>query len=91
MYDVYGKYNIARLEEIDDGLDVRNKMEFLNVLNHIIQILNIEQLIIVSHSIEADTSNVDIIKLKTYQDFEDVMSTGNIIYDYSEEIKKTIS
>ena len=91
LYQASTKYNIARLDEIDDGLDVRNKMEFLNVLNHIIQILNIEQLIIVSHSIEADTSNVDIIKLKTYQDFEDVMSTGNIIYDYSEEIKKTIS
>ena len=51
--------------------------------------LGIEQLFIISHSMEQDTSNADIIKLKSYSDYEDVI-TGNIIYDYQKYIEKTL-
>ena len=90
LHQASTKFNIARLDEIDGGLDHRNRFEFVNVLYQSMPILNIEQLFIISHSMELETSNVDIIKLKTYSDFEDgIPNDGNVIYDYSEVIKKT--
>lgn len=85
------KFNIARLDEVDHGLDSRNKFEYINVLFKTQSILNIEQLFVISHAIEADTSMVDIIKLKSYSDFEENVQLGNVIYDYSKEIEKTLS
>ena len=41
----------------------------------------------ISHSMEADTSSTDIIKLMTYDDFEDTVDMGNVIYDYQRESK----
>lgn len=89
FYQASTKFNIARLDEIDGGLDHRNRFEFVNALYRIISILNIEQLFIISHSIETDTSSVDIIKLKGYPDYDDSSQLGNIIYDYSKEINET--
>lgn len=84
------KYNIARLDEIDAPLDSRNRYEFVNALYHTLPILNIEQLFIISHSMESDTSAVDIIKLKSYNNFDSsTQLLGNIIYDYADEIAKT--
>jgi hypothetical protein len=79
------KFNIAYLDEIDAGLDHRNRFEFVSALYKYIPILGIDQLFMISHSMETDTSAVDIIKLKTYADFEDTVSLGNIIYDYNED------
>lgn len=89
FYQASTKFNIARLDEIDGGLDHRNRFEFVNALYRIISILNIEQLFIISHSIETDTSSVDIIKLKGYPDYDDSSQLGNIIYDYSKEMDET--
>lgn len=84
------KYNIARLDEIDAPLDSRNRYEFVNALYRTLPILNIEQLFIISHSMESDTSAVDIIKLKSYNDFDSsTQLLGNVIYDYTNEITKT--
>lgn len=85
------KFNIARLDEVDSGLDHRNRFGFVNVLFNTLPILEIEQLFAISHSIEADTSMVDIIKLKSYSDFEESVHLGNVIYDYSEEFNKTLN
>lgn len=86
------KFNIARLDEINSGLDSRNRLEFTNVLFNIIQLLNIEQLFVISHSVEEDTSAVDIIKLKSYDDFDEMNNSlrGNVIYNYYDELKKNI-
>jgi DNA repair exonuclease SbcCD ATPase subunit len=89
LHQASTKFNIARLDEIDGGLDHRNRFEFVNTLYRTMPILNIDQLFIISHSLEADTSAVDIIKLKSYSDFEDTVQLGNVIWDYQEEIKKT--
>ena len=80
------KYNIARLDEIDAGLDNRNRFEFFNFIQYTKNILGIEQVFAISHSIEANNSNADIIKLKTYDDFESGIQSGNIIFDWSKEI-----
>ena len=86
LYQASTKFNIANLDEIDLGLDSRNRLEFTQVLHSVVSILHIEQLFIISHSVELDSSNTDIIRLKTYEDFDNNQTNiGNIIYDYSKE------
>lgn len=82
------KFTIARLDELDSGLDNYNRIEFVNTLYRTLPILNIEQLFIISHSIETDTSGVDIIKLKS-NNSEDLI--GNIIWNFEDEILKTLN
>lgn len=82
LHQASNKFNIAYLDEIDGGLDHRNRFDFINALYNAIPMLGIDQIFMISHSMEADMSNVDIIKLKTYNDFEDVMNSGNIIFDF---------
>ena len=79
------KFNIARLDEIDDSLDTYNRSNFVNVLYRILPLLNIEQLFIISHSIELDSSLADVIKLKSYEEYESIQGS-NIIWDYKNEI-----
>jgi DNA repair exonuclease SbcCD ATPase subunit len=76
------KFNIARLDESDASLDGRNRAYFMNIIRSAAQILEMEQVIMISHSMEEDMSNTDIIKLKGYDDYELNTSGGNIIYDY---------
>lgn len=85
LHQASTKFNIARLDEIDDSLDTYNRSNFVNVLYRILPLLNIEQLFIISHSIELDSSFADIIKLKSYEDYE-TSTTGNVIWDYKENI-----
>ena len=79
------KFNIARLDEIDGPLDSFNRSNFVSVLYKLLPLLNIEQLFVISHSVELDSSNVDIIKLKTYNDYES-SNTDNVIWDYENYI-----
>lgn len=74
------KYNIVTLDEVDSGLDQYNKYMFTEVLNKISDILNIEQIFIISHSIEASLSNVDVILTSNSQDYKDLFANTNIIY-----------
>ena len=89
LHQASTKFNIARLDEIDAGLDNKNRSDFINFIFYTMNILEIEQVFMISHSIEADNSNADIIKLKTYDDYESGIKSGNIIYDYNEVIKLT--
>ena len=70
LHQASTKFNIAKLDEVDGGLDSRNRFGFVNVLYNIMPMLGIEQLFIISHSMEQDTSNADIIKLKSYSDYQ---------------------
>ena len=78
------KYNIASLDEIDGGLDHYNRMMFVDILQKLIQILHIDQLIIISHSVESALSNIDLIELSPV-DEDDNFSGANIIYSYKEK------
>ena len=49
-------------------------------------ILEIEQMFLISHSIEVDNTFADIIKLKNTNSDSGIAS-GNIIWDYDEIIK----
>ena len=86
LHQASTKFNIARLDEIDGTLDIRNKAEFVNALYHSIDILEIDQLFLISHSIETDNTNADIIKFKFYNDYESGIESGNVIYDYNQII-----
>ena len=46
------KFDIFNLDEIDEGLDAANRLIYVDALNQVLDILNIEQCIIISHSSE---------------------------------------
>lgn len=75
-----GKYNIVSLDEIDGGLDQYNRYMFVDVLQKICDILNIEQLFIISHSVEASLNNVDVILLSNDEEYRDRFVSANVIY-----------
>ena len=87
LHQASTRFNIARLDEIDAGLDNKNRSDFINFIFYTMNILEIEQVFMISHSIEADNSNADIIKLKTYDDYESGIKSGNVIYDYNEVVR----
>lgn len=76
------KYNILRLDEIDGGLDQENRANFLIVLEKIIDIMNVQNCLMVSHSSENVLENTDIILLNPVGS---ETPNGNIIFSYSEE------
>ena len=73
------KYNILKLDEIDGGLDTTNRLQFLNILEKQMEILNTEQVFIISHNSEMNYDNCDIIQLKS--DDNNTIN-GNFIYKY---------
>lgn len=77
-------FNIAQLDEVTANLDPHVNSQFTNVLFHSMNILNIEQLFLISHSTEIDNTFADIIKFKGYDDYESAIKSGNIIWDYDE-------
>ena len=80
-------YNISRLDEIDGSADGYNRGIFIDVLKKCIAILNIDQVFIISHSVEVDNASADIIKFKGYDEFDENKMLGNVIFDYEEYIK----
>lgn len=58
-----GQYNIPRLDEIDGGLDTNNRMKFAEVLMKLMDIMNVEQCIMISHNLEIDAYSADIINV----------------------------
>lgn len=75
-----GKYNIVSLDEIDGGLDDANRYMFVDVLQNISNILNFDQIFIISHSVESALNNVDVVLLSSDQTYVDQFGNANIIY-----------
>lgn len=75
------KYNILKLDEIDGPLDENNRIMFIDVMNRIMSIMNVEQCIMVSHSSELQVDTSDVILLKNSQLSTDY-DRGNIIWRY---------
>lgn len=73
------KYNILRLDEIDGGLDQDNRAMFIDVLNEIMDIMEVQHCIMISHSSEAVLEDTDIILLSPVG--VDIPK-GNIIFTY---------
>ena len=79
LYHSSTKYNILKLDEIDAPLDTANRLQFLLVLDKLIEILQAEQCIMISHNNEINTHNVDLIILRNGSG---EVYNGNIIFKY---------
>jgi DNA repair exonuclease SbcCD ATPase subunit len=78
-----GIFNIFRFDEIDGGLDTDNRLYFFDTLKRMCSELGIQQMIVISHSIESNMNGVDVIKLATPSNIEYDLSGVNVIYDYN--------
>lgn len=76
LYQSSSKYNILHLDEIDGGLDTKNRLQFTYLLNQLMDLLECEQCIMVSHNNELNTEEADIILLKNPGE----SIVGNIIW-----------
>ena len=79
-------YNIIKLDEVDDNLDNENRLQFSILINKIMDMLEFDQCIIISHNDEIDLSNSDLIITRiedeSYRNY--LLSSGaNIIADFS--------
>lgn len=88
LHQASTRFNIAQLDEVTAALDSYNNSVFTNIMFYCMQILNIEQLFLISHSTETDNSYADIIKLKGYENYESSIQSGNVIWDFDEIIKQ---
>jgi hypothetical protein len=79
-----GIFNIFRFDEIDGGLDTDNRLYFFDILKRMSIELGIQQMIVISHSIESNMSGVDVIKLASPNNIDYDFDGVNIIYDYKE-------
>lgn len=76
------KYNIVSLDEIDGGLDHENRYLFVNILQQICEILSIDQLFIISHSVESALQSVDVVLLSDQEYYVDQFAAANVIWQY---------
>jgi len=81
------RYNIIKLDEVDDNLDSMNRIQFSILIEQIMNDLRFDQCLIISHNNELDLSNTDIAILKMEsQEMVDSLynSGGNIVFSYNE-------
>lgn len=71
-------YNILLLDEIDSTLDTRNRSMFLNIINQQIEMINAEQVFLITHNNMFDSYPVDIIITSDIS--LDNYTNANIIY-----------
>lgn len=76
------KYNILRLDEIDAELDTHNRRNLIEVINKEIEILNVEQLFMISHNTEYNKDDYGIIELP----HKGERYINNIIWSYYDNI-----
>lgn len=79
LHQSSSKYNILFLDECDGGLDTNNRAGFVEVLDRLMIMMNVEQAFIISHNNELDTSMADIIVLKNESN---TPYSGNIIWSF---------
>lgn len=77
-----GKLKAFGLDEVDAPLDSKSRTEFMDTIFRIIPMLDLQQVFMISHSMEIDANNVDVIKLKSYDEYDITANAGNVIWDY---------
>ena len=79
-------YNIIKLDEVDDNLDNENRLQFSILINRVMELLNFEQCIIISHNNELDISNADVLitRIEDNEHRRSIINSGaNIIADFT--------
>ena len=82
LYTSSTEYNIIKLDEIDDPLDEVNRAAFAIMLDKIMDIMNTEQCIMISHSSELIMENTDLILLKTDGISSIPQNSTNVVWSY---------
>lgn len=72
------KYDIICLDELDGPLDNKNREEFINILYKFMDIVNCEQVFLISHNNMFDNEPIDIIQTSEYD--IDNFKFGNVIF-----------
>ena len=86
LHNASEKFNIIRLDEVDNNLDNDNRLRFFSLVYTIMQILNFDQAVIISHNVELDLSNCDLIitRLQNIEQYKALLNSGaNIIADFT--------
>ncbi len=84
LHQASTKFNIAELDELDGQLDHYNRGQFVNVLFYSMKILEIDQLFLISHSLEVDNTFADVIYLGGAEE----TPNGNVIWNFDEVSKQ---
>jgi len=71
-------YKIIKIDEVDSPLDRMNRLAFFQALDTLMNYLQFDQCIMISHNVELNMANTDIIILKN--DDPDLKIDGNIIF-----------
>ncbi len=71
-------YNIIKLDEMDGGLDSQNRVQFIVLLQKMMEILGVQQCVMISHNSELNMSNADVIILRNSD--PDLHIDGNVIF-----------
>ncbi|MBQ8130930.1 MAG: hypothetical protein IJ193_00400 [Bacilli bacterium] len=72
-------YKIIKIDEVDSPLDTINRSAFFQALDTLMNYLKFDQCIMISHNVELNMSNTDIILLRN--DDPDLKLDGNIIFN----------
>ncbi len=67
-------------------MDTYNRFEFINTLYKLIDIMELGQVILISHGLDINMSNTDVILLKGYDNMDDPAKEGNVIFNYYDYI-----
>ena len=86
LHQASKKYNIIRLDEVDDNLDNDNRLGFSSLVNKMMDLLHFDQCFIISHNNELDLSNCDMIitRMDNVEMYNGLVGSGaNIIADFT--------
>ena len=86
LHNASQKFNIIRLDEVDNNLDNDNRLRFFDLVYTITQILNFHQVVLISHNTELDLTNCDLIitRIQNQEYYRALLNSGaNIIADFN--------
>lgn len=83
LYQASTKFNVPKFDEIDATLDSTNRLQFIMVIDHLLDILKSKQAILISHNNELNLGNADIIVMRMDDpvQYNDIVNSGNVIFD----------
>lgn len=75
-------YNIIKIDELEGGLDTHNRLAFFGVLYQLMDTLQYEQCVMISHNAELNMSAMDVIVLRNTDPASNYYE-GNVIFDFN--------
>ena len=85
LHNASEKFNIIRLDEVDNNLDNDNRLRFFGLVDMIMRILNFDQAVVISHNVELDLSTCDLIitRIQNPEAYRALVNSGaNTIADF---------